>query len=178
MTATEQSSAAVKDPKTAALQEKRKSQYEINREAMAELCELYPNVFSFKAPKPLQIGIHSAIAEEGTLSKTRIRRALNLYVRTRNYIACLQEGSSRIAISGEVVGQVTTEEALHAREKLADIDKKREEKKAQNAKQKGWKRANGEGKKPQTKAERAEKAQARLQSKLEALVNKKSNASA
>ncbi|WP_196160010.1 ProQ/FINO family protein [Reinekea sp. G2M2-21] len=166
------------------LEAKRKKEYEANRKALDELCEFYPEVFSAANPKPLQIGIHEAIAADGKLSKTRIRRALNLYVRMRRYIACLTEGADRVTLGGEVTGKVSAEEAVHAQEKLAEIDKKRALKKPQ-AKPKGPRKnprkAPAQGK-PKPKAapkqattESPEKAEQRMQAKLEALVNKKSN---
>lgn len=118
------------------LEAKRKKEYEANRKALEELCTLYPEVFNTASPKPLQIGIHKAIAEDGKLSKTRIRRALNLYVRMRRYIACLKEGVNRVTIGGESAGVVTAEEAKHATEKLAEIDKKRAKHKPQSEKAK------------------------------------------
>lgn len=173
------------------IEAKRKKEYEANRKALDELCELYPEVFSPTAPKPLQIGVHEAIAADGKLSKTRIRRALNLYVRMRKYIACLTEGADRVTLGGEITGQVTAEEAQHAQEKLAEIDKRRAARKpnagtkgprkpARN-KQSQAKPAKNTQKPRKPKAESTpvnddpQKAEERFQAKLEALVNKRSN---
>lgn len=165
------------------LEAKRKKEYEANRKALDELCELYPDIFSPAQPKPLQIGIHEAIAADGKLSKTRIRRALNLYVRMRKYIACLTEGADRITLGGAVTGHVTAEEAQHSKEKLAEIDKRRAQKPRPAAKNKGPRKpqrkssAAKPARKPQADKKPADpkKAEERLQAKLEALVNKKSN---
>ena len=176
----------------AKLEAKRKKEYEANRKALDELCTLYPEVFDMAAPKPLQIGVHTAIAEDGKLSKTRIRRALNLYVRMRRYIACLTEGAERITLGGKSVGTVTEEEAKHAAEKLAEIDKKRAQRKPQNDKPKRRPNRNkpnstrpaankpaNKASKPQAEKkqtpESKQNAEERMQSKLEALVNKHSN---
>lgn len=169
------------------LEAKRKKEYEANRKALEELCTLYPEVFNTASPKPLQIGIHKAIAEDGKLSKTRIRRALNLYVRMRRYIACLKEGVNRVTIGGESAGVVTAEEAKHATEKLAEIDKKRAKHKPQSEKAKRRParkpaQANKTAKpgakqapKAAAKVESNENAEERFQAKLAALVNKRSN---
>ena len=116
---------------------KRKKEYEANRKALDELCLLYPEVFDASKPKPLQIGIHEAIATDGKLSKTRIRRALNLYVRTRSYVACLALDAERVTLGGIVTGKVSAEEATHALEKLVEIDRKRALKRPAAGKAKG-----------------------------------------
>lgn len=175
---------------------KRQKEYEANRKALDELCELYPEAFNPKTPKPLQIGIHETIAADGKLSKTRIRRALNLYVRLRSYIACLAvEGAERVSIDGSPTAKVSADEAQHAQTKLAEIDARRAARKPKKPApaQKPARRAaapakkEGSAKKP-SRGPRVEKpavveqpvesdkdAEQRLQSKLAALVNKRSN---
>lgn len=174
---------------------KRQKEYEANRKALDELCALYPEAFNPKAPKPLQIGIHETIAADGKLSKTRIRRALNLYVRLRSYIACLAvEGADRVGIDGTPTAKVTAEETQHAQTKLAEIDARRAARKPKKPAvgQKPAKRTNPtkkdhQSKKPARSAkpsqpvikkeqtENPQDAEARLQEKLAALVNKRSN---
>jgi len=173
---------------------KRKKEYEANRKALDELCLLYPEVFDAAKPKPLQIGIHEAIATDGKLSKTRIRRALNLYVRMRSYVACLTENAERITLGGTPTGKVSAEEASHALEKLVEIDRKRALKRPAAGKPKG---ARKNTRKPGVSSERSKSAANtkvaaepaapsakpadeassgdRMQSKLAALVNKRSN---
>jgi len=172
---------------------KRKKEYEANRKALDELCLLYPEVFDGAKPKPLQIGIHEAIATDGKLSKTRIRRALNLYVRMRSYVAALTENAERITLGGAVTGKVSTEEASHALEKLTEIDRKRALKRPAAGKSKGPRK---NARKPTPSGDRSQKTantksviepsavakpveQAdsgeRMQNKLAALVNKRSN---
>lgn len=150
----------------------RKKEFEANRKAMDELCELYPEAFNPRKPKPLKIGIHENLAADGKLSKTRIRRALNVYVRLRSYYACMVEGADRVNVDGSPDGKVSAEDAEHAKQKLEVIDKRR----AERAKQRP-------AKKPASKAKAKTKAspppskakEARLQDKLEALVNKPKN---
>lgn len=167
---------------------KRKKEYEANRQALDELCELYPDVFDRSSPKPLQIGIHEAVAADGKLSKTRIRRALNLYVRMRRYIASLVEDAERITLGGEVTGKVSAEEAKHAIEKLKEIDQKRAQKKPTTQKPKGPRkntrkpsttnanRKPNNAPAPKAKViENPKDQEDRFKAKLEALVNKKTN---
>lgn len=167
---------------------KRKKEYEANRAALNELCELYPDVFNIAAPKPLKIGIHEAVAADGKLSKTRIRRALNLYVRMRKYVASLVENAERVTLGGVADGTVTADEAKHAAEKLVEIDRRRNQKKPQTTKGKPSSKDKRPAKNtssaratkkpkpaPQQQVDDPAKAQDRLQAKLEALVNKRSN---
>lgn len=166
---------------------RKNKEYEANRKALEELCTLYPEVFNLQQPKPLQIGIHETIAADGKLSKTRIRRALNLYVRSRRYIACLTEGAERITLNSEVTGQVTAEEAQHSAAKLAEIDKKRAARKpkpkAPRTAQKKGNSARSENTKrqhrnkqpsqaPDNKVANEQSSEERMQSKLEALLSK------
>ena len=184
----QQASPEAKEISQKKLEAKRQKEFEANRKALEELCTLYPEVFSQADPKPLKIGIHEALAADGKMSKTRIRRALNLYVRRRKYIASLKESADRISVGGEISGQVTAEEAAHALEKLAEIDKKRAQRKPTNpdkpkpAKRRPRKTQNNAQPhkskvrtKPGPVAEDPQKAEERLQAKLAALVNKKSN---
>lgn len=127
----------------------RKKEFDANRKAMDELCELYPEAFNPRKPKPLKIGIHEALAEDGKLSKTRIRRALNVYVRLRSYYACMQEGVDRVTIDGTPAGKVSPEDAAHAKEKFDAIEKRR----AERAKQRpaaANRKPRAEGDKPET----------------------------
>lgn len=156
----------------------RKKEFEANRKAMDDLCELYPQAFNPRQPKPLKIGIHEALAEDGKLSKTRIRRALNVYVRLRSYYACMVEGADRVTIDGSAAGTVSAEDAAHAKEKLDAIDKRRAERAAKakpKDKAKAKAKPKAKPKKPAQPKVSAEDQENRLQRKLEALVNKPKN---
>ncbi|PTY38619.1 hypothetical protein BGP77_10565 [Saccharospirillum sp. MSK14-1] len=156
----------------------RKKEFEANRKAMDDLCELYPQAFNPRQPKPLKIGIHEALAEDGKLSKTRIRRALNVYVRLRSYYACMVEGADRVTIDGSAAGTVSAEDASHAKEKLDAIDKRRAERAAKakpKDKAKAKAKPKAKPKKPAQPKVSAEDQENRLQRKLEALVNKPKN---
>lgn len=196
---TEESTVApAKVPATRKTEAQRKKELEANRKALDELCEHFPEVFNPRQPRPLKIGIHEDIAATGKLSKTRIRRALNVYVRLRSYYRCMAEGAERIGIDGQAAGLVSADEALHAKEKLDAIDKRRAERQknrpdakksnVQGPRNKPRAAGNGQGK---ARAKRPAKAQTtndspeqpettanseeRLKQKLQALVNKPSN---
>lgn len=95
-----------------------------NKVAFNELQALYPDLFNLRQARPLKIGIHKSLAEDGQLSKTRIRRALNFYVRQLAYIRAVSRGGERFGLSGPD-GQVTPEEQAHARERVQEIEEKR-----------------------------------------------------
>lgn len=95
-----------------------------NRAAFDLLAETYPQLFDLKAPKPLKIGIHVSLAEDGKLSKTKIRRALNFYVRQLAYIRAVAAGGKRYDLQGEA-GEVSAEDAAHAQARVEEIEAKR-----------------------------------------------------
>lgn len=132
--------------------EKRLKAMEANREAMQNLINAYPEIFSLEIAKPLKIGIHEDLAGDGKMSKTKIRKALATYVRQIAYYKCLVQDADRVDLTGAPVSKVTEDEAAYATEKLAAIDAKRKQK------QVARKKANGQ--------------KNRIDSKLQALINK------
>ncbi len=131
-----------------------------NRAAYELLHDTYPELFDLQAAKPLKIGIHVSLAEDGKLSKTKIRRALNYYVQQLNYIRAVAQGGKRYDLNGEA-GEVSAEDMAHAQARVTDIEAKRKARRDERrlaqkrkAKTKGDSRdsANGgRGKKPRTK---------------------------
>lgn len=95
-----------------------------NKAAFALLSETYPDLFNLQAPKPLKIGIHVSLAEDGKLSKTKIRRALNFYVRQLAYIRAVAGGGKRYDLNGEA-GEVSAEDAEHAQKRVEEIEARR-----------------------------------------------------
>lgn len=95
-----------------------------NRAAYELLHETYPELFDLQAAKPLKIGIHVSLAEDGKLSKTKIRRALNFYVQQLSYIRAVAQGGKRYDLNGEA-GEVSAEDMAHAQARVADIEAKR-----------------------------------------------------
>lgn len=109
-----------------------------NQAAVAQISELYPNVFNRNAVKPLKIGIQEELLADEKLSKGKIKRALASYVRAPQYYKSLQPGADRIDLSGEAAGKVTEQEAEHAKKMLKEMRDKRqqriqEEKEQQNS---------------------------------------------
>ncbi len=119
-----------------------------NRVAFDELHELYPELFTLRAAKPLKIGIHKDLAEDGKLSKTRIRRALNFYVRQLAYLRAVAAGGERHGLTGPS-GEVTEKDQAHAQEQVKEIEEKR---RARRAEQKANQRGKGRRGKPADKA--------------------------
>ncbi|AJQ94389.1 activator of osmoprotectant transporter ProP [Gynuella sunshinyii YC6258] len=139
--------------------EQRSKKREAAKVAVELLSEAYPEVFDLKNPRPLKIGIHESLAEDGKVSKTKIRRALSAYVRHYAYLSCLKEGAMRIDLDGSEVAPVSAEEAQHATEKVAEVEKIRQEKQQKYEQRK------------QAQVRRKEK-EKRISQKLEALVAK------
>lgn len=110
------------------------------RRTPAYLAERYPNVFPSdpKQVQPLAVGIHTAlaVAEEGTLCKTNIRRALRYYCGNMAYLAAVVRGARRIGLDGQEGERPTPEEQQQARDRLSEIRKALKERKTA-AKQKG-----------------------------------------
>jgi hypothetical protein len=86
------------------------------------LIEAFPACFSRKAPQPLKIGlgeevialagVHPALAD---LTRTRIRRALQVYTGTWAYRKALAKGGPRYDLDGQAAGEVTPEQQTFAR---------------------------------------------------------------
>ena len=86
------------------------------------LIETFPACFSRSAPKPLKIGlgeellalagVHPALAD---LTRTRIRRALQVYTGAWAYRKALAKGGPRYDLNGQAAGEVTPEQQTFAR---------------------------------------------------------------
>lgn len=90
----------------------------------------YPHAFFKAHTRPLQIGIHEALIEAEPWSARLIRRALACYVNLPRYMKSVRPGAQRVDLTGQPAGEVTEEEALHAREQLQQLQarqKSREE---------------------------------------------------
>ncbi|WP_255611749.1 ProQ/FINO family protein [Marinobacterium arenosum] len=96
-----------------------------NMAALQQLMDAYPSVFDRNNMRPLKIGIQEDLIADEKVAKNKIKRALASYVRSLNYIRSIREGVERIDINGQPAGLVTAEEALHAKNKLRDINKQR-----------------------------------------------------
>ena len=99
-----------------------------NMAALQLLLEAYPKTFDRNNVRPLKIGIQEDLIADEKVSKNKIKRALASYVRSLNYYRSLREGVDRVDINGEAAGQVTKEESDHAKQKLKEINKARQDK--------------------------------------------------
>lgn len=108
-------------------------------ELLAQWYERYPNAFFKAHTRPLQIGIHHALAEAEPWSGKLIRRALACYVNLPRYIKSMREGVERVDLHGNDVGPVTADEAQHAREQLKQLQARQ---RAQEAKRQQDRMAN------------------------------------
>ena len=85
------------------------------------LCAAFPAGFSRTAPKPLKIGlgeellalagVHPALAD---LSRTQLRRALQVYTGAAAYRKALVKGGPRYDLDGQPVGEVTPDQQAFA----------------------------------------------------------------
>lgn len=152
----------------AAEQAKREKNRKANLAAMQLLLDAYPEVFNLESAKPLKIGIHEALAEDGKLSKTKIRRALATYVRQTAYLKALVEGAERVDLTGTADGTVSADEGSYAQEELAKRQARR--KPAQNRRKPGASkgpRRNAKGPRPAGQAPRKNKPAGEQKPKVE-----------
>ena len=71
----------------------------------------FPQTFNFKNPKPLKIGIHKDILNrEPPFSPTQIRKVLDVYVNSPEYLKSVLNGSCRYDLDGAFVGDVSPEQ--------------------------------------------------------------------
>ncbi|MBW5801404.1 ABC transporter substrate-binding protein [Halomonas elongata] len=78
----------------------------------------YPNAFFKGHTRPLQVGIHEALAEHEPWPEKLVRRALACYVNLPRYLKAVREGAERIDLNGAPAGEVDAGAAEHARKKL------------------------------------------------------------
>lgn len=78
----------------------------------------YPNAFFKGHTRPLQVGIHEALAEHEPWPEKLVRRALACYVNLPRYLKAVREGAERIDLNGAPAGDVDAGAAEHARKKL------------------------------------------------------------
>ena len=82
-------------------------------------------------PSPLAIGIHNQIfvIKDMPFSKTKLRRLLARYTRTRKYFDNLIVGNDRLALDGTPTSKVLAEEVKHNQNKNNKNDNKNNNKK-------------------------------------------------
>jgi ProP effector len=91
---------------------------------LATLRELFPAAFS-EQPKPLKLGVHRDVIERlGPVSHRELRGAFAFYTGSLQYQRALKPGATRIDLDGNAAGVVTEDEAAHAQQTIAGIQKK------------------------------------------------------
>lgn len=96
-------------------------------EGRARLAEAFPACFAPKARQklPLAIGIRSEIREKlPTLSVAKLKAALKDYTSGPTYLRNVTAGADRIGLDGEPSGTVTEEQAEHAAQRLAKLNRR------------------------------------------------------
>lgn len=104
-----------------------------NQAALQQLFDTYPEVFNRDNVRPLKIGIQEDLIADEKLARNRIKRGLASYVRNPHYLRSLVAGADRIGLDAQAAGQVSEEEAAHARRKLEEMRKQRRQEKKNTA---------------------------------------------
>ncbi len=124
-------------PRTAVINKKQKNKSKKARlDALSWLAVTFPKAFDNSVfISPLKKGIMDDIMEyadqaaEAGISKSKLREAVVLFTRRIDYLTCLKAREMRIDLQGNVISEVTEEEAEHAAVKI----KRRVEKSVRNA---------------------------------------------
>ena len=104
-------------PPESTRQARRDIKWQAINQLLTDLVELY-EVFDALQPKPLAIGIHTAILADLGRDPTVLSRALSYWCSQQRYLTALCANDQRYGLDGLPNGEVTTEQRLHAREVL------------------------------------------------------------
>lgn len=129
------------------------------KEVIAYLAEKFPACFTVEGDaKPLKIGIFEELSErladDDTVSKTRIRTALRHYTNSWRYLRAVKVGATRVDLDGAEAGIIEEEHQQHAEQALA-------ESKAAAAERAAAKRKEQQAQKPKRDTTVARKARAK-----------------
>ncbi len=99
------------------------------KEIIAYLAEKFPKCFSIQGPaKALKIGIFQELAEkladDETVSKTRLRQALRHYTSSWRYLKAIKVGAFRVDSDGNDAAEIDQEQADFAAKTLAESQEK------------------------------------------------------
>lgn len=100
-----------------------------NRRRVNRLIELWPELFSREAPKPLKVGIFDDlmqdIAARGlTFGPGALRATLASYAQSPRYYRALIAGGVRYDLKGQPCGEVTPQEQQEAETRLMALNEK------------------------------------------------------
>ena len=103
-----------------------------NRRRIIRLTELWPDLFSTEAPKPLKVGIFDDlmqdIASRGMMfGKGTLRATLASYAQCPRYYRALMAGGARYDLKGQPCGEVTSQERQEAEKRLMVLNEKRKQ---------------------------------------------------
>lgn len=95
------------------------------KEVITYLAEKFPQCFTVEGDaKPLKIGIFedlaARLADDETVSKTRLRTALRHYTNSWRYLRSVKVGTQRVDLDGADAGIIEEEHQQHAEQTLAE----------------------------------------------------------
>jgi ProP effector len=100
------------------------------------LADLYPACFAVfqERRKPLKVGIREEViaALAGAATAKEITLALRFYTANIWYLNACVEGAERIGLDGKASGQVSAEEADHAKQRLQQLQQQRQQRRRSN----------------------------------------------
>jgi ProP effector len=99
------------------------------KDIISYLTEKFPECFSIKGQvKPLKVGIFQdlseKLADDDTVSKTRLRQALRHYTSSWRYLKAIKVGAFRVDIDGKDVAKIDENQANYASKTLKDSQEK------------------------------------------------------
>ncbi|WP_373183326.1 ProQ/FINO family protein [Halomonas campaniensis] len=100
---------------------------------LAEWYQRYGLAFFKGHTRPLQVGIHEALAAREPWPEKLVRRALACYVNLPRYLKAVREGAERIDLAGQPAGVVDAQAAEHARRKLDRLQADRQQRRGKAA---------------------------------------------
>ncbi|WP_417665899.1 RNA chaperone ProQ [Pseudidiomarina sp.] len=131
------------------------------KEVITYLAEKFPQCFTLEGDaKPLKIGIFedlaARLADDETVSKTRLRTALRHYTNSWRYLRSVKVGTQRVDLDGADAGIIEEEHQQHAEQTLAEskavaAERAAAKRKEQAAQAKAAKPANQEARKARAK---------------------------
>jgi ProP effector len=99
------------------------------KDIISYLTEKFPECFSIKGQvKPLKVGIFQdlseKLADDETVSKTRLRQALRHYTSSWRYLKAIKVGTFRVDIDGKDVAKIDEDQANFASKTLKESQEK------------------------------------------------------
>ncbi|MEN8540954.1 ProQ/FinO family protein, partial [Escherichia coli] len=87
--------------------------------------ELWPELFSREAPKPLKVGIFDDLMQDLAVRGLALRATLASYAQSPRYYRALMAGGARYDLKGQPCGEVTPQEQQDAETRLVALNEKR-----------------------------------------------------